>query len=88
MAKVKIIPDYVFRNKDPYIVGIEVLQGRFRLGDMIIFDNGDKGVIIDLTNSKGKRKIQARKGEYVSIAIRDVHWKRSNERGHAIIKAP
>ena len=89
MAKVRIIPDYIFRNRNPYIVGIRVITGRFRVKDMIVFDNGDVGTIVGITDQhKGRRRTQARKDELLAIAIEGVHWKRSNESGYAITKAP
>lgn len=87
MAKVKIITEYVFRNKDPYIVGVEVLKGNFRVGDEIVFDNGDTGIIIGI-QKRGRERVQAKLYENVAIAIERVYWKRSNEHGYAIIKSP
>ena len=87
MAKVRIISDYVFRNRNPYIVGVEVVKGNIRVGDEIVFDNGDTGSIVGIQKHANDR-VQAKLFETVAIAIEGVHWKRSNERGYAMTKAP
>jgi translation initiation factor IF-2 len=84
MARVKIITDYIFRNRNPYIVGVEVLEGNFRVGDKIVFDNGDTGNVIAI-QKRAQERVQALLYETVAIAIEGVHWKKSNERGHATI---
>lgn len=68
-AKIKILPDYIFRISKPAIVGIEVLAGTIRTNVKLMNEEGRViGTVKGLQDRKENIE-EARKGRQVAIAI-------------------
>jgi len=69
-AKIKLLPGYVFRTRDPAIVGIEVLGGTIRPGYPLMRPDGKHvGEILQI-QSEGQPLEYAKAGDRVAISIR------------------
>jgi len=69
-AKIKFLPGYVFRTRDPAIIGIEVLGGTIRPGYPLMRPDGKHvGEILQI-QSEGKPLEMAKAGDKVAISIR------------------
>jgi translation initiation factor 5B len=65
----RILPDYVFNRKDPVIVGVRVLNGRIRVGQRLIREDGlEVGRIKSIRSGQESMK-EARMGAEVALAI-------------------
>ena len=68
-CKIQILPNFVFRQSKPAIVGIEVLEGTIKKNYTLMDEEGNVvGKIIDLQDS-GKRMDNAEKGERIASSI-------------------
>jgi translation initiation factor 5B len=66
---IKLLPDYVFRSKDPVIIGVRVLGGRIRPGQPLIREDGrDAGRIKSIRSGEETLK-EALQGQEVAVAI-------------------
>ena len=66
---IKLLPDYVFRSKDPVIIGVRVLGGRIRPGQPLIREDGrDVGRIKSIRSGEETLK-EALHGQEVAVAI-------------------
>ena len=71
-AKIKILPNHVFRASKPAIVGIRVLAGRVRPGLKLIGEDGrPMGKIRSLRDGEDPVK-EAKQGDEVACAIDDI----------------
>jgi len=68
-AKIKILPDYVFRVSKPAIVGIEVLAGTIRTNVRLMNDEGRTIGTVKGLQDRNENIEEARKGRQVAIAI-------------------
>jgi translation initiation factor 5B len=65
----KLLSDYVFRQKDPVIIGVRVLGGRIRTGQNLIREDGrEVGKIKSIRSGEETRK-EALLGQEVAVAI-------------------
>jgi len=69
-AKIKILPGYVFRRRDPIIVGVEVLEGRIRKGIPLMKEDGRRIGEIMQIQEHNQPISEATKGMAVAISIR------------------
>lgn len=71
-ARFQILPDHVFRQNDPAVVGVEVLEGTLRRNKAVIAFEGREerpvGMLKGIQNA-GDDVDQARAGDRVSVAI-------------------
>ena len=69
-AKFSIMPDHVFRLNKPAVVGVRVLAGRIRVGEVLINREGkDCGLIKSVRADDGTVLPEGKQGEEVSVAI-------------------
>ncbi len=68
-AKFQVLPGYVFRRRDPAVVGIRVLTGVIRPGYPIMRDDGRPLGKIYQIQHKGKSIPEAKAGAEVAISI-------------------
>ena len=66
---IKLLPDYVFRSKDPVIVGVRVLGGRIRPGQSLIREDGREVGRIKSIRSGEETLKEALHGQEVAVAI-------------------
>ena len=68
-AKIKILPNCVFRVSKPAIVGVRVLAGKIRLGqNLISVDGKDAGIIKSIRSGEDPMK-EAKQGDEVAVGI-------------------
>ncbi|MBI4015271.1 MAG: translation initiation factor IF-2 [Candidatus Aenigmarchaeota archaeon] len=67
-ALIKILPGFVFRQSDPAVVGVEVLEGELRSGAGLIKGDKEIGSVKDLQD-EGKHLDSAEKGKRVAVSI-------------------
>lgn len=68
-AKIKVLPNCIFRVSKPAIVGVRVLSGRIRIGQTLIGADGrDAGKIKSIHTGEDTLK-EAKQGEEVAVGI-------------------
>jgi len=78
--KLKILPNCIFRQSNPAVVGVEVLAGTVKTNTPIIKDDGTKLTEVKAIQSEGKNINEAEKGKQVAISIPGViAFKQINE---------
>ena len=70
--KIEILPGYVFRRRDPAIVGVRVLGGTLKPGAAVMTSDGRVVGRIKSIQKEGKSVKFATKGEEVAVAIEGV----------------
>jgi translation initiation factor 5B len=68
-CKFKILPEYIFRNAKPAIVGVEVLLGTLKPRYNVMNAEGKKVGTIRSIKSKDEFLQQVQKGEQVAVSI-------------------
>ncbi|WP_456472148.1 translation initiation factor IF-2 [Methanocaldococcus sp.] len=68
-AIVKILPDCIFRQKNPAICGVEVLAGTLRVGAPLMREDGMILGTVREIKDRGENVKEAKAGKAVSIAI-------------------
>jgi translation initiation factor 5B len=71
-GRISILRDHVFRTSKPAIVGVRVLAGRIRPGQMLMREDGRAVGRIRSLRSGDKTLREARMGDEVAVAIDDV----------------
>ena len=71
-AKLRFMPDCVFRQNKPAIVGMEVLTGEFGPGCSLLKEDGKVIGRVKEIQSKGETVKSAKKGEQIAVAIENV----------------
>ena len=67
--KVKILPNCIFRQSNPAVVGVEVLAGTLKANTPIIKSDGSKLTEIKSIQSEGKTLNEVEKGKQVAVSI-------------------
>lgn len=70
-AIVKILPQHIFNQKDPIIVGAEVVEGKLKVGTPLCIPALSHLFIgrVDSIESNGRQQDVARKGESIAVKI-------------------
>ncbi len=68
-CKMQILCNCVFRQSNPAVVGVEVLNGTLRLGSPLMKSNGNKASEVKSMQKEGENVQEAKKGEQVAIAL-------------------
>ncbi|MFB6489949.1 MAG: translation initiation factor IF-2 [Thermoproteus sp. AZ2] len=66
---IQLLPGYVFRRRDPVIVGIRVVKGTLRPGYALVRADGREVGVVKQIQEHGKPKEQASVGEEVAVSI-------------------
>jgi len=80
-GKVLLMPDHVFRQAKPAIVGMRVLGGRLRVGQQFCRDDGRVVGIIKSIRAGEESVREAKQGAEVAVAIDDVTVGRQMDQG-------
>jgi len=67
-AIIKLLPGFIFRQSDPAVVGVEVLEGELKSGAELVKGGKDIGIVKDLQD-EGKHLDSAEKGKRVAVSI-------------------
>jgi translation initiation factor 5B len=68
-AKIKILPNCIFRNTKPAIVGVRVLTGKLRSGTKLINSEGKEIGSLDAIQQEGKDLQEAPEGKEIAVSI-------------------
>ncbi|XRO77276.1 translation initiation factor IF-2 [Methanocaldococcus sp. 10A] len=68
-AIVRILPDCIFRQKDPAICGVEVISGTLKVGYPLMREDGMQLGYVREIKDRGENVKEAKAGKAVSIAI-------------------
>lgn len=74
--KLEILPQYIFRQRNPAIFGVKVLGGKLKPNTKLINQEGEEMSRIKAIQSEGKRVDEAGKGEEVSISLPGITFDR------------
>ncbi len=66
---IQLLPGYVFRRRDPVIVGVRVVKGTIKPGYVLVRSDGREVGRIQQIQEHGSPKQEARVGEEVAISI-------------------
>ncbi len=70
IAKIQILGKYIFRAKNPAVVGVRILNGEIKTGMRLMNTRGGLvGSIIGIEAKKGEKVLSAKMGEEVPISI-------------------
>ena len=79
----KIMPNYVFRQSNPAIVGMDILIGSIKIGDMVMKDGKDISTVKSIQHEKDTlSKVEA--GKQVAMALPGVTVGRQINEGDTI----
>ena len=76
ISKIKILPQYVFRNTNPAIFGIKVEAGKLIKGLNLISSEGEKIGKIKNIQSQNKSVEQVNEGMEVAISVPGTNFER------------
>jgi len=68
-GKVRFLEGCSFRNSNPAVIGIEVLEGRLKVGTTLMKPNGDRIGKVESIEDKGEKLEIVKKGSKVAVAI-------------------
>jgi translation initiation factor 5B len=83
-AKLKMIPEYIFRNSNPAVFGVSVEGGTLKPKVMLITDQGKKVGRVHQIQDKGQSLNKADKGSDVAISIRGIEIGRDIEKDETL----
>ncbi len=84
-CKIRIIPGYVFRQKNPAVLGTEVLEGMLEKGMPMMDSDGKKLTEIKSIQNDGKNVETAKKDEQVAVAFSGVTFGRQINENDVLI---
>ncbi len=76
LCKIRILPQYVFRNTNPAIFGVRIEAGKLMHGINLIDDNGEKAGHIKNIQSEKKSVEEATEGMEVAVSIPGMNFER------------
>ncbi len=80
-AKIRLMPDHVFRSSDPAVVGVEILDGVLNTGSALMDGNGEKRGRVKSIQEEGDSIDSATKGDEVAVSITSITIGRQVEEG-------
>ncbi len=83
-AKIKLMPENVFRNAKPVIIGAKIIEGKLKSGTKLMKNGKIIGKVQAIQN-KGENIEKAEKGEEVAISISDAVLGRGIEKEDELI---
>jgi translation initiation factor 5B len=80
-GKFTIIPQYIFRQSNPAIFGIEVIAGKIRANTTLINKEGEKVGTIKSVEDSGKKLAEIKQGEQAALSVKGLTIGRNAEPG-------
>lgn len=80
-AKIRIMPDHVFRSSNPAVVGVEIRDGVLNTGSALMNENGESRGRVKSIQEDGDSINSATKGQEVAVSITDITMGRQVEEG-------
>ncbi len=89
-ATLRILPDCIFRQKNPAICGVEVIEGTLRVGAPLMREDGMELGYVKEIKYRGENVKEAKVGQEVSISIdgRCTLKRHVDERDYLYVKVP
>lgn len=87
-AKIRIMPDHVFRSSGPAVVGIEVLDGVLNTGSALMDETGASRGRIKSIQEEGESIDSAERGEEVAASITNITVGRQVDEGDTLYTNP
>lgn len=84
-ARIRLLPDHVFRQSNPAVVGVEVLNGVLNAGSRLMDPGGDSMGRVKAIQDDGESIDTASKGEEVAVSITDVTVGRQIDEGDELL---
>ncbi len=72
LCKIRLLPNYIFRQSNPAIVGIEVLKGTLKPNTIMMNSSGNPITRVKSIQDRGKNVNEAKKGEKVAVSLLNV----------------
>ncbi len=79
-AKIKMFPQYIFRNSNPAVFGVNIEAGTLQSKVQLITDGGRRVGRVHELQDKGKNLVKAEQDEEVAISIRGIEVGRDIEK--------
>ncbi len=83
-AKVEILPNCIFRQTNPCVLGVEVLEGTLQTGMSLMKANGDNVKSVKEIQLKKENIKEAEKGKQVAISIMGITGGRQVQEGDVL----
>ncbi|MCJ7478998.1 MAG: translation initiation factor IF-2 [Candidatus Nanohaloarchaeota archaeon QJJ-7] len=80
-AKIRVLPDHVFRQSNPAVFGIEMREGVLNSGSRLMNEDGETLGKVKAIQEEGESIGQAVKGDQVAVSVTDVTVGRQVEEG-------
>jgi translation initiation factor 5B len=68
-CKLQLLANCVFRQSNPAVVGVEILNGTLNIGSPLMKENGNKASEIKSMQKEGENIQEAKRGDQVAIAL-------------------
>lgn len=76
ICKLKILSQYVFRNSNPAVFGVNVEAGKLKAGTHLINENGEEIAKVKAIQENKNSVIEAKKGQDVAISLPGITFDR------------
>ncbi len=83
-AKIRLLPDHVFRQSNPAVVGVEIREGVLNTGSRLMDEDGETLGRVKAIQDEGESIGQAVRGDEVAVSITDVTVGRQIEEGQEL----
>lgn len=84
-CKIHIMPNYIFRESNPAVMGVEIILGSLHKNTPLMKLNGDKVAEVKTIQLDGKNIDEAKRGEQVAIALPKVTVGRQINEGDTLL---
>lgn len=84
-AKIRLMPEHVFRSSNPAVVGVEVLDGVLNPGSMLMDKDGETIGRVKSVQEQNESVDRAEKGAEVAVSITDATVGRNIEEGDILL---
>ncbi|MFB6193084.1 MAG: translation initiation factor IF-2 [Candidatus Nanohaloarchaea archaeon] len=84
-AKIRLMPDHVFRSSNPAVVGVEVIEGVLSTGSSLMDEEGENIGRVKSIQEQNESVDEASKGDEVAVSITNATVGRNIEEGDILL---
>lgn len=84
-AKIRLMPDHVFRSSNPAVIGVEVVKGVLSTGSSLINQEGEPIGRVKSIQEQNESVDEASKGDEVAVSITNATVGRNIEEGDVLL---
>ncbi len=84
-AEIEVLPDHVFRQSDPAVVGVKVVRGTMKPGSMLMNQDGESVGLAKSVQAENESLDSAEKGDQVAVSISNATVGRTFEEGDRLL---